>query len=299
MEDLSIGIHIARYRKAAGLTQEELGQAVGVSTQAVSRWECGGAPDVALLPSIADRLGVSIDALFGREVGGGDIHAAVTDWMSGLPEEKRLDALCRLVWYACRGLIGRDDLKISEQYLERCAIPMEDCADSVLLKTVVETEQGLTMGIGAEDLSFMLLFPEPRGGYQRFLAEDEGYRLLFAALAMPGAMTLLRYLYSHKSRCYTAAALAKALELSQEQAAQALDAMEKMNLLSRQEIVLETGVEPVWMVQERGALVPFLYLAQILMETGEGFQMNWQTRKRPLFMWQEEEARSEDHETSL
>ena len=58
---------IARYRKAAGMTQEELGRAVGVSTQAVSRWECGGTPDVALLPAIADRLGVSIDALFGRD----------------------------------------------------------------------------------------------------------------------------------------------------------------------------------------------------------------------------------------
>ena len=299
MEHISIGAHIARYRKAAGLTQEELGQSAGVSTQAVSRWECGGTPDVALLPSIADRLGVSIDALFGREVSGGDIRAAVTDWMSGLPEEKRLDALCRLVWYASQGLTGRDDLKMSEQYLERCAVPMEDCVDNVLLKTVVETEQGLALGIGAEDLSFMLLFPEPKGGYQQFLAPDERYRQLFSALSLPGAMVLLRYLYSHKSRCYTAAALAKALELSQEQAAQALDAMEKMNLLSRQEIVLETGVEPVWMVQERGALVPFLYLAQILMEKGEGFQMNWQTRKRPLFVWQEEKTKGEDHETSL
>src|SRR5699024_3142268 len=116
METMGIGAHIARYRKAAGLTQEELGQAVGVSTQAVSRWECGGTPDVALLPSIADRLGVSIDALFGREVSGGDIRAAVTDWMSGLPEEKRLDALCRLVWYACRGLMSHNALKIADQY---------------------------------------------------------------------------------------------------------------------------------------------------------------------------------------
>lgn len=298
MEDNGIGGRIARYRKAAGLTQEELGRAVGVSTQAVSRWECGGTPDVALLPSIADRLGVSVDALFGREVSGGDMKGALADWLGGLPQERRLDWLCRLVWYACRSLTGHgEDRKlVPDQYLDRCAIPMEDCADSVLLKTVVETEQGLSLGIGAEDLSFMLLFPEPKGGYQQFLAADEGYRQLFAALAMPGAVTMLRYLYSRESRGYTAAALAKALGLPAEQAAQALEAMEKLHLLTRQEIVLDTGETPVWMIREQGALVPFLYLAQLLMEKGDGFQMHWHTRRRPLLVWEEKE---DSHEPAL
>ena len=57
---------ITRLRKERGLTQEQLGQLVGVSAQAVSKWEKGGAPDVELLPVLADRLGVSMDALFGR-----------------------------------------------------------------------------------------------------------------------------------------------------------------------------------------------------------------------------------------
>ncbi len=46
MNDQLIGAQISKFRKAAGLTQEELGEAVGISGQAVSRWECGGAPDV-------------------------------------------------------------------------------------------------------------------------------------------------------------------------------------------------------------------------------------------------------------
>ena len=54
---------IAELRKARGLTQEQLGQLAGVSAQAVSKWEKGGAPDVELLPALADRLGVTI----GRE----------------------------------------------------------------------------------------------------------------------------------------------------------------------------------------------------------------------------------------
>ena len=82
------GEQIAKFRKAAGLTQEELGRAAGVSTQAVSRWECGGAPDVALLPAVADALGVTIDALFGREGGEKvDMVEAVWRWMFTIPPD--------------------------------------------------------------------------------------------------------------------------------------------------------------------------------------------------------------------
>lgn len=62
-----IGKQIKKYRTEKGITQEKLGQIIGVTTQAVSRWERGGMPDVEVLPLLSDALGVSIDALFGRE----------------------------------------------------------------------------------------------------------------------------------------------------------------------------------------------------------------------------------------
>ena len=61
-----IGKNISSLRKERGFKQEELARAVGVSTQAVSKWENGGVPDVELLPAIADFFGVSVDSLFGR-----------------------------------------------------------------------------------------------------------------------------------------------------------------------------------------------------------------------------------------
>ena len=65
--ELKIGEIISKYRKIKGYTQERLGELVGVSGQAVSKWEKGGIPDTCLLPSIAKELGVSIDMLFGTE----------------------------------------------------------------------------------------------------------------------------------------------------------------------------------------------------------------------------------------
>ena len=62
----TIGYQIRKYRAKKGITQEELGRLVGVTTQAVSKWERGGVPDAELVPAVADALGVTMDMLFGR-----------------------------------------------------------------------------------------------------------------------------------------------------------------------------------------------------------------------------------------
>ena len=63
-----ISENIRKYRKLKGFTQEELAQELGVTSQAVSRWEAGaGMPDISLIVPIAQNLGVTTDALFGME----------------------------------------------------------------------------------------------------------------------------------------------------------------------------------------------------------------------------------------
>lgn len=60
----TIGNRIARFRKAKGLTQEELANILGVSSQAVSKWENDAScPDIALLPKLAEVLGITTDRL--------------------------------------------------------------------------------------------------------------------------------------------------------------------------------------------------------------------------------------------
>lgn len=65
---LNLGEKIRFLRRRDGRTQEELASALGVTAQAVSRWEAGGSyPDMNLIPSIANYFGISIDELFGYE----------------------------------------------------------------------------------------------------------------------------------------------------------------------------------------------------------------------------------------
>lgn len=65
---LDLGNNIRQLRRRDKRTQEQLAEALGVTSQAVSRWESGGSyPDMNLIPSIANFFGVSIDELFGYE----------------------------------------------------------------------------------------------------------------------------------------------------------------------------------------------------------------------------------------
>jgi len=62
---LNIGNKIRTMRKQRGLTQEQLADAVGISFQAISKWENGiSLPDITLAPVLASYFGISIDELF-------------------------------------------------------------------------------------------------------------------------------------------------------------------------------------------------------------------------------------------
>lgn len=72
---------IVSNRKEKGWTQEELAELVGVSPQAVSKWEnAQSCPDIQLLPKLAALFGISVDELLSHE-----LPKPVTI----VPEEKR------------------------------------------------------------------------------------------------------------------------------------------------------------------------------------------------------------------
>lgn len=61
-------MRIKQLRETAGLTQRELGERIGISGPAVAMWETGeNRPSLTNLEKLADVLGVSIDAILGRD----------------------------------------------------------------------------------------------------------------------------------------------------------------------------------------------------------------------------------------
>ena len=59
---------IKHYRKQAGLSQEKMAEKIGVSRQAITKWENGtGTPDISNLMAIANLFQISIDELLSNE----------------------------------------------------------------------------------------------------------------------------------------------------------------------------------------------------------------------------------------
>ena len=123
MENIKLNEQIILLRKEKGITQEELAKVLGVTNQAVSKWESAQCcPDIGLLQDIADYFGVSIDELMGHMVkraSSVDITEAPSDSQLdkaiGIAKENEristavLQRKLRLGYMRCKSLIKRTE----------------------------------------------------------------------------------------------------------------------------------------------------------------------------------------------
>ncbi|MGL5381769.1 helix-turn-helix transcriptional regulator [Clostridium sp.] len=107
--DSIVGLKIAYYRKLCGLTQEELAEKVGVSCQAVSKWEQQtSCPDIFLLPILAEIFNISIDELFGINLDKETVYSLLANlpW----PDDEKV----RVALYQGAKLIDQSDYECTE-----------------------------------------------------------------------------------------------------------------------------------------------------------------------------------------
>ncbi len=132
--NLQIAENLRRLRQEQGLTQATLAERLGVSYQAVSRWENKSSyPDIELLPAIAALFGVTVDYLLGNT----DRNAGREWWETwhelNDPSERLLhlrrmhrafpddqEVFLRL----CESVTDRDECyRLTEEFLAQCTIP--------------------------------------------------------------------------------------------------------------------------------------------------------------------------------
>lgn len=94
MEKKTIGGFISTLRKANGMTQKELAERLNVSDKTISRWERDdGAPDLALIPVIAEIFNVTCDELLRGE------RKSPTE-RAEMPEDNEISPKGEMIWSA-------------------------------------------------------------------------------------------------------------------------------------------------------------------------------------------------------
>lgn len=94
MKDINIPKNIIALRKSKSITQEQLAEALNISSQAVSKWETGTChPDTSTLPLIAEYFNVSIDYLYyGKEMAYDDVYDKVFQKIRNVPRQMSKEA---------------------------------------------------------------------------------------------------------------------------------------------------------------------------------------------------------------
>lgn len=245
-----VGEQILKFRKERGLTQKKLGEAIGVSSSAVSQWECGGTPDISLLPVLSDTLGVTIDSLFGRtEAQREDIEETVGKYITSLPVAKRVGKLVSLMRRAA--LTGCTDMAMD--------IVDFDSRDSEM---ICITDDGFVTAILSNGQSFLSAAWCEEGIFTNLLSCEENVAQLFSALSSSAALTMLSKLYSEAPRHRTIGVLAKLAGIAQSEAKEILRKFTELKLTEELDIETENGNAKGYAVNLNGAAVPLLISAR-------------------------------------
>lgn len=284
--ELKIGEKISKYRKLKGFTQEQLGESVGVSGQAVSKWEKGGVPDTYLLPAISKVLGVSIDALFG-------VEKKISDYT----QDEILDDLFKFCLQKMHCKDNRIDFfkfmfdtiwTVQSAYFENESRP--------LLKDVVEKNRGnsqITSQIindeGTTYLSLVENFPffsavcdTPE--ISKKLLSEKNFGEFFSLLASEDGMKAILFTQSAtETSQYTADMMAKKIGITLERFLEVEPLLIKYGLLNEDSLTLDDSVIKVYHKWSNPEIRPLLMMAYQFINARQCYYDFTCNRTKPYF----------------
>lgn len=236
--DTVFSSQLQKLRKERNVTQETLAAHLGVSPQAVSKWENGSYPDGDLLPKIADFFGVSIDYLYGRAKEDTAVVQQIIDEMQKavFDSEDGTKKFIELVlnyawafqiaaWKNTKGYYARPELS------EKDGITVSETTD----------KSGFAYMRLNKDLEYFFAVKQPEEGFAKRLKITDEMAELFAFLGDKTNLKILQYMLSFKwQEAVRAKTIAKLLDIPVEKVEKALDFLCKFNgMFSKGSIVNE------------------------------------------------------------
>jgi transcriptional regulator with XRE-family HTH domain len=277
----NIGSTILKLRKEKNITQEELAQILGVTNQAVSKWErCGGSPDIELLPLIADYFGISIDELFGREANYSDISTKILNYFQSSDDEK-FKAAMEYCWVIERALFNSDSRHFTqERTLENLNKSDFSFGEDEIYSQLLD-DKGITFMRLNEDLQYFLLIPEAPNGFGSVLTSDSAYQKLFHMLGEEDYFKCIYLLYQRENKPFTPKLFEKHFEIKEERAVEILNRLKEYELISTTEIELDDEIQTVYNFRPNAAFISLLIFAEEFIKPPHNFRNNFEYRSRP------------------
>lgn len=263
-----IGKQIAFLRKQKGIKQEELANYVGVSTQAVSKWENGGVPDTELLPKIADFFCVSIDSLFGRNITDyRDLRSALMQKISDTPHDQRVKLLFNYCWDMERAFMSGGH-SIEDGSIED--YEKEIGAGEQHYSSIMQNDGFTRMGI-ANRSQYFLIVPEPKSTEEAYLKGID-YPSFFGDISDADFWNACIYLNKrdHK-KAFTAALFIKKLGIHEEKAEEILKKLKKYKMVYATEIEMDDEIQTVYHFSPTPSFIALLIFAREMIEKPEIF----------------------------
>ncbi len=229
---MSLSGNIKRMRLEKKLTQEQLATKLGISAQAVSKWETSETyPDGALLVPLANELAVSLDELFDNDaVSMADISGRIVKLIRNTEENERFNVARDIGWQIERGLFNcRSEI---EKKYDPNEIRNQKNASYIL------DDNGFTIVSNGKE-PFFSVFPQPTEGYGHFLNDKEDIKQIFAALSHTDTMNALIYLY-YKTENYVfeSAVLEKVCDIPSDNIKAVLDDLLTLKVIRMQKLMI-------------------------------------------------------------
>ncbi len=271
-----IGKQIASMRKEKGTKQEELANYVGVSTQAVSKWENGGVPDTELLPKIADFFSVSVDSLFGRKITDySDLQKALCKKIIDTPSEQQFKVFFNYCWDMERAMFGHMPEDGSIEDYEKKLGKQEQQYSSIL------SDYGFTrMGV-ANKLQYFLLVPETQNTDTAFF-EGVDYLTFFKDFSDKDVFDACVLLNKREGNtAFTENLLVKNLKIEADKAKQIIGVLDKYNLIYKTQIEMDDEIQTVYNFKPTPSFIALLIFAREMIKTPGSFSYYMGGRNKP------------------
>lgn len=287
MGDNTFSIQLQTLRKKKGITQEQLAQSIGVTPQAVSKWENGGYPDGSLIPKIAGFFGVSTDFLYGLASEEKQVEQRVLEELKKVQQSSSGKGNKREVFERMLDIVWAMIIPMWEDNEYYWNIP-----DGKNLKlntaSLVNSEGGFELLRFNCDARFAFISSEAEGGYGKYFKYDKSLAELFAFMGNSANLRILYYLNSiTPSNFFTAAVLQTQLGLSEKTVEKAIEYLISLGIITECALENGKGAEKTMIYNYRlDCSYSFLIMLQgamLMLKRVEAFQMQVGMREKPIF----------------